>query len=144
MHNTATAALPGIEVMISVIYAIVSALLIIYLSFEVIKTRRRHQISVGDGDNEELQTAQGAQSNAIEYLPITLILLFYLEYNGAGSWIIHLAGMTLITGRVIHAYGLLNKSMRRRVLGMQITIFVLIGLCLLNLAFLPLDKLLQF
>jgi uncharacterized membrane protein YecN with MAPEG domain len=52
--------------MVSAIYAVFSAILIIFLSFEVIKTRRKLQISVGDGDNEELQTAQGAQSNAVE------------------------------------------------------------------------------
>ena len=127
--------------MISVIYAICSALLIIYLSFEVIKARRKHRISVGDGDNEELQTAQGAQSNAIEYLPIALILLFYLEYNGASSWIVHIAGIALISGRIIHAHGLLNENLRRRVLGMQITIYVLVALCALNLVFLPLDQL---
>ena len=129
--------------MISVIYALLSTLLIIYLSFQVIKARRRFQISVGDGNNEELQTAQGAQSNAIEYLPISLLLLLYLEYNGASNWVIHLAGITLIAGRIVHAHGLLNRSMSRRVLGMQITIYVLIGLCILNLAFLPLDKLMQ-
>ena len=116
-------------------------MLIVYLSLNVIKSRRKHRISVGDGGNEELQTAQGAQSNAIEYLPISLILLFYLEYNGASPWIIHLAGIALITGRTIHARGLLNRRMHRRVLGMQITIYVLIGLCLLNLVYLPLDKL---
>jgi len=129
--------------MISVIYAVISVVLIIYLSFEVIKTRRKHQISVGDGNNEELQTAQGAQSNAIEYIPISLLLLFYLEYNGASNWVIHLAGITLIIGRIVHAHGLLKRSLSRRVLGMQITIYVLIGLCLLNIAYLPLDKLLS-
>ena len=129
--------------MISVIYALLSALLIIYLSFQVIKARRKLQISVGDGNNEELQTAQGAQSNAIEYVPISLLLLLYLEYNGASNWIIHLAGITLIAGRIVHAHGLLNRNFRRRVLGMQITIYALIGLCILNLAFLPLDKLMQ-
>ena len=127
--------------MISVIYAVISAALIIYLSFEVIKTRRKLQISVGDGNNEDLQTVQGAQSNAIEYLPIALLLLFYLEYNGASIWLIHLIGITLVTGRIVHARGLLKKNMKRRVLGMQITIYVLIGLCLLNIAYLPLDKL---
>jgi len=129
--------------MISVIYAVISTALIIYLSFEVIKKRRKLQVSVGDGNNEELQTAQGAQSNAIEYIPISLLLLFYLEYNGASNWIVHLAGITLIIGRIIHARGLLNKSLRLRVLGMQITVYVLIALCLLNLALLPLDKLMQ-
>ena len=128
--------------MISVIYAVLSAALIIYLSFEVIKTRRKLQISVGDGNNEDLQTVQGAQSNAIEYLPIALLLLFYLEYNGASIWLIHLIGITLVTGRIVHARGLLKKNMKRRVLGMQITIYVLIGLCLLNIAYLPLGKVL--
>jgi uncharacterized membrane protein YecN with MAPEG domain len=128
--------------MISVIYAVMSAGLIIFLSFEVIKTRRRLQISVGDGNNEDLQTVQGAQSNAVEYLPISLLLLFYLEYNGANLWLIHLLGITLITGRIVHAHGLLKKNLNRRVLGMQITIYALIGLCLLNIAYLPFDKLL--
>jgi uncharacterized membrane protein YecN with MAPEG domain len=127
--------------MISVIYAVFSAAFIIYLSFEVIKTRRKLQISVGDGNNEDLQTVQGAQSNAIEYLPIALLLLFYLEYNGASIWMIHLIGMTLVTGRIVHARGLLRNNMSWRVLGMQVTIYVLIGLCLLNIAYLPLDKL---
>lgn len=129
--------------MISVIYAAISAILIIVLSFQVIKTRRKLQISVGDGNNKEMQTAQGAQSNATEYIPIALLLLFGLELNGAANWIIHLAGITLVSGRIIHAHGLLHENMRRRVLGMQITVFVLIGLCLLNLAYLPLDKLMQ-
>lgn len=128
--------------MISVIYAVIAAALIIFLSFKVIKTRRRLQISVGDGNNEDLQTVQGAQSNAIEYLPIALLLLFYLEYNGANIWLIHLAGITLMTGRIVHARGLLQKNLKQRVLGMQITIYALIGLCLLNIAYLPLDKLL--
>jgi hypothetical protein len=130
--------------MISVIYVIFSTILIIYLSFQVIKTRRKLRISVGDGNNEELQTAQGAQSNAIEYIPISLLLLFYLEYNGASNWIIHLTGIALIAGRIVHAHGLLNSNLQRRVMGMQITITVLIGLCILNLGFLPLEKLMQF
>ena len=130
--------------MISVIYVIFSTILIIYLSFQVIKTRRKLRISVGDGNNEELQTAQGAQSNAIEYIPISLLLLFYLEYNGASNWIIHLTGIALIAGRIVHAHGLLNNNLQRRVMGMQITITVLIGLCILNLGFLPLEKLMQF
>lgn len=128
--------------MISVIYAVIATALIIFLSFEVIKTRRRLQISVGDGNNEDLQTVQGAQSNAIEYLPIALLLLFYLEYNGASIWLIHLAGITLMTGRIIHARGLLTKNLKWRVLGMQVTIYLLIGLCLLNIAYLPLEKML--
>jgi len=130
--------------MISVIYAVIAAVLIIYLSLNVVKSRRVHQISVGDGGNEELQTAQGAQSNAIEYLPIALILLFFLEYNGGSTWVVHISGIALISGRIIHAHGLLHRNLRRRVLGMQITIYVLIAQCILNLVYLPLDKMMPF
>ena len=58
--------------MISVIYASISAFLIIRLSLNVIKKRRANRVSVGDGGNEELKIAVAAQTNAIEYIPIAL------------------------------------------------------------------------
>lgn len=128
--------------MISVIYTIAAVLLIIYLSFKVINLRRARRISVGDGNNQDLEFARGAQSNAIEYIPIALLLLYALEFNGAANWIIHLSGISLLVGRLIHAHGMLGKHMKYRVLGMQITVFTLLGLCILNLIFLPYNELL--
>jgi len=128
--------------MISVIYTIVSVFLIIYLSFSVINLRRSLGISVGDGNHEDLQHARGAQSNAVEYIPIALLLLYALEFNGAGNWIIHLAGISLVTGRIIHAHGMLNKNVKKRVLGMQVTIYTFIALSVLNLVYLPYEELL--
>ncbi len=127
--------------MISAIYASISAFLICWLSLNVIKKRRKNRISIGDGENEELKTAMAAQSNAIEYIPIALLLLFALEYNEANIWIIHLLGIALITGRVIHAHNLLSDNLKGRVLGMQITIYTIIGLALLNIGYLPYTKL---
>lgn len=118
-------------------------MLVLYLSSKVIKVHRKHQISWGNVGNEELIAVRGALSNAIEYMPISLLLRLYLEYNGASSWIIHTTGTTLIIGRIIHARGLLNTNFRQRMPGMQITVYVLIGLCLLNLVYLPLDKLMR-
>lgn len=117
------------------LYVSIYALIIIWLSMRVIKNRRKHRVSVGDGGVEELQIAMGAQSNSIEYLPITLLLLFALEFNGASAWLIHLFGLVMIAGRVIHVKGMFSKRLQHRVLGMKITIFEIIILAILNLAF---------
>lgn len=122
--------------MITAIYASLSALLIVSLSLSVIKLRRKNRVSVGDGGNEALQLAIRAHSNAVEYIPIALMLLLMLELNGAPKILIHIVGATLLTGRILHATGLPAKNLKKRVLGMQITIYLLIGLAILNILFL--------
>ncbi len=121
--------------MISSLYAAMLALLIVWLSLRVIKLRRINKVRFGDGGNTALQAAIRAQGNAIEYIPISLILLILLELSGAHSALIHLGGIAVLVGRLIHARGLLVESIPYRVLGMQLTIFTLIGLALANLAY---------
>ncbi len=41
----------------------------------------------------ELQTAIRVHGNAIEYIPISLILLLLMEMNGAQVWMIHICGL---------------------------------------------------
>ncbi len=128
--------------MISAIYASFSAFIISWLSLNVIKTRRKYKILYGDGGNEQLQIARAAQTNATEYIPIALLLLFSLEYNHANYWIIHAFGIALISGRLIHARGLLTKNLKWRVLGMQLTILTILGLAVANFFHLPYARLL--
>ena len=121
--------------MITSLYASLSALLIVRLSISVIKLRRINRIRVGDGGNEELQLAIRTHANAVEYIPIALLLLLMLELNGAPKILIHIFGATLIIGRIIHAMGVPAKNLQKRILGMQITIYLLIGLAVLNILF---------
>ncbi|MEH6625813.1 MAG: MAPEG family protein [Motiliproteus sp.] len=127
--------------MITALYASVLALLICWLTLQVIKARKKNQVRYADGGVEELQIARTAHSNAVEYIPITLILLFLLETNGASIWLLHLGGMALLIGRLLHCRGILGEWMTGRVLGMQITIFTLVSLALSNLFYLSFDKL---
>lgn len=127
--------------MTSVIYASLSAFLIVWLSLNVIKKRHSNKVSVGDGGKEELKLAIATQSNAIEYIPIALLLLFALEYNKANILIIHISGLSLIVGRLIHAKGMLSSNLKIRVLGMQITIYTIIGLAVINFAYIPYEQL---
>ena len=126
--------------MTSALYTSLSAFIIVWLSLNVIKTRRERKISIGDGEDTRLRIAIAAQLNAVEYIPIALLLLILLEYNGANLVVVHIFGLLLITGRVIHASAILTENMNNRVRGMQITIWVLIGLAIANLLFLPYNK----
>ena len=56
--------------MTSVMYAVLTAFIIVLLSLNVIRIRRKNRISIGDGSNSELRIAIAAQSNAIEYIPM--------------------------------------------------------------------------
>ncbi|OHY96488.1 hypothetical protein BI375_02935 [Vibrio rotiferianus] len=123
--------------MIAALYASALALLLIWLAFQVIKQRRSNKIAYADGGVESLQIARSAQSNASEYIPITLILMALLEYNGASVLWIHLAGIAFVIGRVIHARGILAEDLKGRVTGMKLTFFTMIGLVALNLIYLP-------
>ena len=123
--------------MTSAIYASASAFLIVWLSLNVIKVRTAKRIILGDGNDEELLTAIAAQLNAIEYIPIALLLLFSLEYNDANLIIVHALGIALIIGRIVHAKGLLSGNLNARVLGMKITIWTIVGLAATNLIFIP-------
>ncbi len=130
--------------MITSIYASLSALIIVKLALSVIKLRRKNRVSVGDGGNEELQLAIRTHANAVEYIPITLLLLLTLELNGAPTMLVHVLGATLLIGRILHAMGLSANNLPKRVLGMQITIYLLIGLAILNILFLAFAEALKF
>ncbi|AMK77115.1 MULTISPECIES: MAPEG family protein [Methylomonas] len=121
--------------MISAVYAALAALLIAWLSLRVIKLRRAKKVIFGDGGETDLQIAIRAQGNATEYIPILLILLALLELSGGHAALLHTGGVAIILGRVVHARGLLRANLDQRVLGMQITIFTLIGLAAADLGY---------
>ena len=130
--------------MVSVLYIIISALIIGYLALTVIKARRKYKIRAGDGDIQELQFAIAAHSNAVENLPIGMLLLVALELNTASLLVIHLLGLALMVGRVIHAKAMLVDNLKYRVIGMQITFFTLVVMVAMNVVYLPYAKLIQF
>lgn len=129
--------------MITSIYAALLALLIVWLSLRVIKRRRATRVLVGDANDPGLQAAIRAHANATEYVPVALILLLLLELGGGHYALLHAAGLALLTGRLLHARALLTESVRLRVLGMQFTLFTIIGLAVLCLAYIGYRLLMQ-
>ena len=120
------------------VYAALFALLFIALSVRTLRLRRSARIAVGDGDNPRLLRAMRAHANFAEYVPLTLLLLYFVETQvGAGSILIHVAAGLLLVGRIIHALGIsrVAEDTRFRVAGMALTFTVLGGSALLVLGF---------
>ncbi|MFT5116886.1 MAG: putative membrane protein YecN with MAPEG domain [Kiritimatiellia bacterium] len=121
--------------MASSLYAAILGLLICCLALKVIAVRRKNKILYADGGVTELQIARSAHSNATEYIPISVLLLFALEYSGGHTLVIHCFGLAVVVGRLIHCRGILLEKLKGRVLGMKITLFSIIGLSVLNIIY---------
>ncbi|WP_315865611.1 MAPEG family protein, partial [Klebsiella pneumoniae] len=50
-------------------------------------------IEVEEWQPPELQVAIRVHGNAVEYVPIGLILLLFMEMNGAQTWMVHVCGI---------------------------------------------------
>ncbi len=91
---------------ISGCYVALSALLALVLAGRVSWLRNKRKVMLGDGGIPELARAIRAHANAAEYLPIGLLLLLLLDLDQTRPGLLHLCGVALVAGRVLHAWGL--------------------------------------
>lgn len=119
---------------ISALYAALLGILVVILMAAVILLRRSLRIGLGDGGNRDLQRAIRVHGNALECVPIFLVMLAMLELNRGSPTLLHFFGGAFLAGRILHAWGLYGSSgpSRGRVAGTAITIIVLIGLAISN------------
>ena len=95
---------------ITAIYAAISALLVVALSFRVIRLRLSTRTGIGDGGHQDLARCIRAHANALENLPLALLLLLCLELRQTSPLWLHGFGSTLIVARVMHAFGLWHSA----------------------------------
>ena len=89
---------------ITAFYGALLGFLMLYLAFDVVKSRQRHKSGLGHQHNDIL-VAGRIHANAAEYIPIVLILIALAELNGAPSGLLHIFGAAFLFARVIHAWG---------------------------------------
>nr|WP_314265884.1 MAPEG family protein [uncultured Moellerella sp.] len=130
--------------MVSSMYAILGALLLLKLSLDVVKLRRQYRVAYGDGGFYELQTAIRVHGNAVENIPIALIMLLFMEMNGAQVWMVHICGIMFIAGRIIHSYGLKNREHNWRRSGMTATYLSMTLMVIANIYYLPWIQIFSF
>jgi uncharacterized membrane protein YecN with MAPEG domain len=115
-------------VQIPAIYAAVLALMFVGLSIRTLGMRRRLGIAIGDAGNPEMLRAMRVHSNFSEYVPLGLLLMLLVAASGAHPMLAHFLGLTLLAGRIAHAYGVSHsrENYRFRVSGMALTFTSLI------------------
>ena len=115
---------------ITFFYAALLAILFVVLSGKTILLRRALKIAVGDAGNNKMLRAIRVHSNFSEYVPLTLLMIYFVEASGGHALFIHGLGLSLFLARLSHAYGLSQETenFKYRVRGMATT-FAVIILC---------------
>lgn len=110
---------------VTAIFAAILALIFIRLSFNVIEPRHLLRVS--------WRRAIHAHQNFVEYVPMSLLLMGTLEFNGAPTLWVATLGMLLLLSRYFHSKGMHSgdSDFQNRVMGMKFTLF---GLALLALS----------
>ena len=116
-------------------YAALATLFFVFLSFRVIGGRRSAGVGLGDGGDRSLLRRQRVHGNFAEYVPLAIVLMALAELQNTPSAIIHLIGAALISGRLLHAYGVSQEPEQTglRVAGMILTFVALLTGALTNL-----------
>lgn len=123
------------EFPVTTLYTAVLALVFIGLSDLVTRARRRAKVSLGHGGDPRLERAVRAHGNFVEYVPLGLVLLLLAEAKGPETWVIHLFGAMLLTGRLLHAWGMMfpEAPVSGRFWGTALTWLMVLSAALANL-----------
>jgi uncharacterized membrane protein YecN with MAPEG domain len=128
---------------ITSVAASILALIFVKLSMNVIALRRQNRVGLGFGGVEALERAIRAHGNFAEYVPLALILVATLEYNGAPRWLVAIPALMLIVGRVLHARGMQTPppEFTQRVRGMMLTFASLVTLAVVYIVWILIKSL---
>jgi uncharacterized membrane protein YecN with MAPEG domain len=119
----------GKTMLITPLYAAIFGLMLVGLSVRTLLLRQKFGMAIGYGNHAVLARASRVHSNFTEYVPISLILIYFLENQGLASPWIHSSCIALLVGRISHAYGVsqVNEKLIYRVIGMALTLMVIIS-----------------
>lgn len=119
--------------MITLLYAGLCTLLVLFLAGRVMARRVARKIGIGDGGDHEMLRRMRAHANAVEYLPLALLLLGGMELNGYPNGVIHAFGGTLLASRLLHAWGLSRSSGASpgRLIGTLLTLLLMMSMAVL-------------
>jgi uncharacterized membrane protein YecN with MAPEG domain len=119
----------GLSLSITPLYAGILALIYVGLSVNVIRGRRAKSIGLGTGDDPDMLTRVRIHGNFAEFVPICLVLMVVLELGGSSAVFLNGVGISLVLGRLAHAYGLTKSPgvTPGRVIGVVTVFVVLVG-----------------
>lgn len=115
---------------ITPLFGAMFGLIYVVLSLNVVRYRFAHKVSFGSGGNKHLEMASRAHANFIEYVPLALLLMWFLESLTLSANEVFWSGAILLIARVSHAFGVLypKQLLLLRQFGAIATFAVLIKL----------------
>lgn len=125
-----------LTVKITALYAGLCALLIIALAYRVVAFRRGNKVGLGSGGHHMGQVLVRAHANAVEYVPLALILMLIAEINGLSALWLHGLGTALILARALHAIGFVSSKGGYhigRFIGTALTWLVILALAVIDI-----------
>ena len=102
---------------ITALYTAILAIILIVLSARAGLMRGKVGAAIGDGGSHELALNIRRHGNAIEYVPIALLLMLVLELNGISAYALHGLGAVLVLARIAHPMGIHDLKSPLRFLG---------------------------
>lgn len=120
---------------ISPIYASILIGFIIFLAYRVTTFRQTEAIGLGEATSSDaMKCAIRAHGNAVENIPVGIILLLLLELNHLNPWLLHAFGLVLVVSRFMHAWGISRSSgaTKGRFYGTLFTWLVLLIMVVVN------------
>jgi uncharacterized membrane protein YecN with MAPEG domain len=97
---------------VTALYAGLLTTLYLALAGRVIRFRRSRRIDLGDGGDCLFRRYLRGHANFAEYVPLGLVLLLLLEQGGWPGWLLHALGLTLVAGRLAHAWSFSTEELR--------------------------------
>lgn len=95
---------------ITSLYASLLALIVMFLAYKVVVFRKTKKVGLGDNGDESGMLAIRAHANAVEYIPMIVILMGLYEANGGSSLVLNIIGALAVIGRILHAFGLSKNA----------------------------------
>lgn len=119
---------------ITALYGGLLGLMILLLAVRIPPLRFRLGIYFGDGGEPRLQRAVRLHGNAVEYVPLVLILMALAESMAVSAWWLHGVGIALLLGRLLYVAGLQLPSRGIKVVAMGLTFVPLLAIAVICLA----------
>ena len=117
------------------LYTALNAFILLWLTGATGKARGKYKVSIGDGGHPYLIRVMRGHANAIEMMPMFLLMLGITALLGAPAIAVHVLGIVFTVGRALHAWHFIQEDapgwQRGAGFGLAFLAFLLLGLGLL-------------
>ncbi|MBL8630015.1 MAG: MAPEG family protein [Rhodospirillaceae bacterium] len=90
--------------------ASILALIYVGLALRIVQGRFKYRVSLGDGNNSDLQARIRTHGNFGEYVPLLLIFLGLFELAGIDKNTLTILAAVLVIARILHIIGIPRRS----------------------------------